>query len=137
MTNHPSGTLAIFVRAEGVKEKCELCEVHHESAAMALIVGKPVPREMKYDTENCRQCQGSGERTVTLEGWVEVVGWSSYSCDPDMPYDLELSCHNRQIRGHGDSFEDAKQDLHNQITQALQDGTCPDEIRAQLRVVEG
>lgn len=120
MINYKPGTLAIKVRAE-VEEKCEeqFCSACHpdKSRDMGIILagGKPYVA-----------CNGSATRKVTLEGWCPV----KLACDTGrIPPRALLRLPWMQA-----AFETEEQ-ICTVAIQSLQDGTCPDEIRAQLKVV--
>lgn len=125
--NNPKpGDLAIFVRAEDVAEKCDFDCCHGRGyidiPASQIYDGEPGANPDYYKPEPCPFCHGSGTRRVTLEGWVEIY---------EIRGGLEVAgLYGCPLNGRVAS------NLHEVITKILHDGTCPDEIREQLKVVD-
>ena len=123
-TNHKPGTLAIFVSAE-IKKPCDeqFCSACHpdKSRDMGIILagGKPYIA-----------CNGSGTRTVTLEGWVALeFGNDDYILAKGVKKYIDRISSWLHWR-------DNPEDIERNIAQALHDNTCPDAIRAQLHEVQ-
>lgn len=136
MINHPPGTLAIFVRAEGIEEKCEGLGYSYDEQQVSPsdIPDLECINGMLCDTNSipireCPHCYGTSYQKVTLEGYVAVELVLGYDDNGDPIPSVRLSMDKYSI------IADDGIQMVTFIIEALHNGTCPKEIRDQLHKV--